>query len=754
MFSAVATLCPPFPQAQGVDIKLTTKRPSPGNPPGWSLEETSQLSFFKSIWYVTVTVSTVGYGDLSPVSFMGKLAGIIFIVIGVVFFSANISRISELLKSQADGHGRYSSKTGKHIILTGRVEPVTMRDFAMEFCHREHSSHRKGGLDMCLVSVHKVDVERYVMSGDLPLSRLQMLVGSMPTDVDRVCMHRAQAIFFMGDERHPQPLDHDNEMLLRAFTMLQSKPNLEVFVMLRETRSLKSAIGTMALCTTSFKTGLLARSTFCPGIIPLIGNLLVSVDPRSVERARSSPGQGKRLSSDYLHGLQFEIYTVKIPPRYTGQRFGELVLHNFALYGILIFALGSGEDSDNIEDIVVHPGYYHKIQARERFAFVIAKDNPQEKVDESLKSFFLRLHSIESNDADDAEETQASPSPARTATISGSNLGAQAGDTGHLGPGQVMLPDADTRSQSLKNLFSSVDGLYEARQPEAHGVSSDENRANRPGRRSRRVHPLPKPRPDSKPTQSHSEPEKAMQSLIQPALTLGTEKVDNADVVFTSDVQASFNAGQSVSADAGAPADRMSDQARPVTMKLSAMEDSLFRAVSALRPGIGRKINSLKDLKPDFRDSSHGAEKIVNMQNHVIVCGMPLQLSAFLEPFKPGMFGPEQLGAEAGCDRTVPVLFLWDGDISREQLDAFKAHPSACLLRVPPLNPSSLVKANPEQAMRMVFLVDHRSASQESEPELVDSGVIFAQRFIRQRYPSAARKYFPIFPPCPAKIVT
>ena len=140
------------------------------------------------------------------------------------------------------------------------------------------------------------------------------------------------------------------------------------------------------------------------------------------------------------------------------------------------------------------------------------------------------------------------------------------------------------------------------------------------------------------------------------------------------------------------------------------------------------------------------------MQNHVIVCGMPLQLSAFLEPFKPGMFGPEQLGAEAGCDRTVPVLFLWDGDISREQLDAFKAHPLAYLLRVPPLNPSSLVKANPEQAMRMVFLVDHRSASQESEPELVDSGVIFAQRFIRQRYPSAARKYSPSFPPALPKL--
>ena len=41
------------------------------------------MTLFKSIWYVTVTASTVGYGDLSPVSFMGKVTGIVIIVVGV-----------------------------------------------------------------------------------------------------------------------------------------------------------------------------------------------------------------------------------------------------------------------------------------------------------------------------------------------------------------------------------------------------------------------------------------------------------------------------------------------------------------------------------------------------------------------------------------------------------------------------------------------------------------------------------------------
>ena len=71
---------------------------------------------------------------------------------------------------------------------------------------------------------------------------------------------------------------------------------------------------------------------------------------------------------------------------------------------------------------------------------------------------------------------------------------------------------------------------------------------------------------------------------------------------------------------------------------------------------------------------------------------------------------------------------------------ALKAHPESYLLQVPPLNPSSIVMANTGQAMCIVLLTDRRLASRASEPALMDSGVIFAQRFIRQFFPSAARK--------------
>jgi hypothetical protein len=53
-----------------------------GNPAGWS-DSGENFTFLRAIWFVMVTVSTVGYGDIYPVSIFGQIAGMLFIVLGV-----------------------------------------------------------------------------------------------------------------------------------------------------------------------------------------------------------------------------------------------------------------------------------------------------------------------------------------------------------------------------------------------------------------------------------------------------------------------------------------------------------------------------------------------------------------------------------------------------------------------------------------------------------------------------------------------
>lgn len=55
-----------------------------------------------AIWYVVTTISTVGYGDMVPESFGGKIVGIILMFVGVGFFSLLTVYLSSLFMEEVE----------------------------------------------------------------------------------------------------------------------------------------------------------------------------------------------------------------------------------------------------------------------------------------------------------------------------------------------------------------------------------------------------------------------------------------------------------------------------------------------------------------------------------------------------------------------------------------------------------------------------------------------------------------------------
>ena len=47
-----------------------------------------------ALWYVMATITTVGYGDYTPLTYDGKVFGIMLMVVGVVFFSLLTASLS------------------------------------------------------------------------------------------------------------------------------------------------------------------------------------------------------------------------------------------------------------------------------------------------------------------------------------------------------------------------------------------------------------------------------------------------------------------------------------------------------------------------------------------------------------------------------------------------------------------------------------------------------------------------------------
>lgn len=64
------------------------------------------LSFIDAVYFSIVTMATVGYGDIHPVTVPGKLLAVFIIVIGVGTFLGVIANATEIMLSRRENSAR------------------------------------------------------------------------------------------------------------------------------------------------------------------------------------------------------------------------------------------------------------------------------------------------------------------------------------------------------------------------------------------------------------------------------------------------------------------------------------------------------------------------------------------------------------------------------------------------------------------------------------------------------------------------
>uniref|UniRef100_M4B193 Uncharacterized protein n=1 Tax=Hyaloperonospora arabidopsidis (strain Emoy2) TaxID=559515 RepID=M4B193_HYAAE len=152
-------------ECSNADGTETVLRPTKSSVDEFSnCEET--WSFFSSIYFMFVTVSTVGYGDFSPQTVLGQFTVCIVIVFGIYTFANESAAFMALY---GDRHGtlvRYTGlKNTAHVIVTGSPTVAQTKDFIREFFHPDHEKAfqgRESGSDDDDNEVYKpVDGQRF-----------------------------------------------------------------------------------------------------------------------------------------------------------------------------------------------------------------------------------------------------------------------------------------------------------------------------------------------------------------------------------------------------------------------------------------------------------------------------------------------------------------------------------------------------------------------------------------------------------------
>ena len=95
----------------------------------------SQLGFFDTLWFVLVTLSSVGYGDISPVHYTSKLLVMLFIILGFIVIIPQLDELYHAFQMQKKLHNSVSYRDShKHVILCSyELKPMVLRDFLAEF---------------------------------------------------------------------------------------------------------------------------------------------------------------------------------------------------------------------------------------------------------------------------------------------------------------------------------------------------------------------------------------------------------------------------------------------------------------------------------------------------------------------------------------------------------------------------------------------------------------------------------------------
>ncbi len=165
-------------------------------------------SFFDTLWYTIVTLSTVGYGDKTPVTIEGKLVGILIILFGVAVTGIVTGRIASFLveKQLKAGQGLSSlDKLNNHFIICGWKWELPQIIMDILKVNPELKMDK-------IVLIGTVEPQRINdLKADRKFSKIKFIYGDY-TDASvllRASIKNAKTILVLADQTNPGATTHE-----------------------------------------------------------------------------------------------------------------------------------------------------------------------------------------------------------------------------------------------------------------------------------------------------------------------------------------------------------------------------------------------------------------------------------------------------------------------------------------------------------------------------------------------------------------
>ena len=225
-----------------------------GNPPNlhdsFVHADMGDISFHVMCYFTLVTISTIGYGDFSPSTLLGRTFLLFVILGGVAFFSYETSELLALRALEASGRGSFRPRNpGRpHVLVCGgavTAGSATLADFLHELCHPLRGTGEDAAPEVVVMSSSEpTPALRKVLARRFALHHVSLLTGSplVPKDLKRARAASADMALILADLAAADPAAEDEETVLAAAAMHRLFPALPLRCMLIRQDSKRLAI--------------------------------------------------------------------------------------------------------------------------------------------------------------------------------------------------------------------------------------------------------------------------------------------------------------------------------------------------------------------------------------------------------------------------------------------------------------------------------------------------------------------------------
>ncbi|RUS81211.1 hypothetical protein EGW08_011005 [Elysia chlorotica] len=319
---------------------------------------------FEAVYFVIVTLSTVGYGDISPDIWLGQLFMLFMICVAFSFIPRQLEEIGSTWSQRKKMGGDYTKRAasrGKHVVVIGsEFSTDSVMNFLNEFYEHPKLEH----FTVVFMASEELDNNMQIILKDPKwANRVLYIRGSALKDIDlkRCRINEAEACFFLVNKKS-EPLEKtDQHTILRSWAVKDFAPTCAQYIqLLKASNKIHVKFAEHVVSEDEFKFALLANNCLYPGLSTLVTLIL--------HTSRGQEGSWATETWQKIYGCHSgnEIYHIMLGrsvffQEYEGKHFTFASVDAHQKYGVSLIAV---LDTTSPEaQLQLNPGPEHTLKA-------------------------------------------------------------------------------------------------------------------------------------------------------------------------------------------------------------------------------------------------------------------------------------------------------------------------------------------------------------------------------------------------------